>query len=62
MKIVRTARWGLVALSLMAASCTTTTPPPAGSDDNGANCGGTAANKENCINNQNRMGTGGAAP
>jgi hypothetical protein len=52
-------RCSFIALSLLAASCTPTSPPttPAGSDDNGANCGGTAANQKNCINNQNRMNT-----
>ncbi|MDQ7251449.1 hypothetical protein [Dongia sedimenti] len=57
------ARCSLLALSLLAAACTETTPQglssnvSSGSDDNGANCGGTAANKQNCINNQNRMDT-----
>ena len=58
MNFISKARFGLIALSLLAAACTTTTPPPAGSDDNGANCAGTAENQKNCINNQNRMGTG----
>jgi hypothetical protein len=59
MNCLNAARCGFIALSFLAASCTATRAPqgPTGSDDNGANCGGTAANQKNCINNQNRMNT-----
>jgi hypothetical protein len=56
MRFLTAARWCFIgAIALLAASCGETTPPPSGSDDNGANCDGTPLNKENCINNQNRM-------
>ena len=62
MKLSTAVRCSLLALSLLAAACTQTTAPQgqssnvsSGSDDNGANCGGTEINKQNCINNQNRM-------
>ncbi len=64
MNYMNAARCGFIALALLAASCTPSTPPtgPATSDDNGANCGGTAANQQNCINNQNRMNKDAANP
>jgi hypothetical protein len=58
MEFRKAARCTLIgSLSLLAVACTETTAQQglAGSDDNGANCGGTAANQKNCVNNQNRM-------
>jgi hypothetical protein len=58
MEFLKAARCTLIgSLSLLAVACTETTAQhsAAGSDDNGANCGGTAANQKNCVNNQNRM-------
>ena len=57
MNFSHAARCGFIALALLAASCTpsATQQNLTGSDDNGANCAGTPTNKENCINNQNRM-------
>ncbi len=64
MTYMNAARVSLIALSLLASACTPSTAPtgPATSDDNGANCGGTAANQQNCINNQNRMNKDAANP
>jgi hypothetical protein len=68
-KVSNAARCGVIALALLTAACTQAPAPQSatpqtstGSDDNGANCGGTPLNKQNCINNQNRMGTGATAP
>jgi hypothetical protein len=60
MSFLKAARFTVIgSLALLAAACASPTPrqDPGGSDDNGANCGGTPANQQNCINNQNRMNT-----
>jgi hypothetical protein len=47
----------LAAIALLAAACAETTPQQHAVEpgDNGAFCGGTPINKENCQNNQQRM-------
>ena len=57
MNFPKVLRYAFILLLLSAAACRTpeSVQNSTGSDDNGANCGGTPLNKENCINNQNRM-------